>query len=108
MKYRRLGATDLDVSEVGFGVWTVSTNWWGKIEEADGIRLLQRAHDIGVSYFDTADAYGAGENEEYTASRRAAIRAAGSSDSESSIDTSSTECTAWIGATFSIHATSSW
>ena len=67
MKYRRLGATDLDVSEVGFGVWTVSTNWWGKIEEADGIRLLQRAHDIGVSYFDTADAYGEGYGEEILA-----------------------------------------
>ncbi len=67
MKYRKLGTTELDVSEVGFGVRTVSTNWWGKIEEADGIRLMQRAHDIGISYFDTADAYGEGYGEEILA-----------------------------------------
>ena len=31
------------MSEVGFGLWTVSTNWWGKIDESDGVKLLQKA-----------------------------------------------------------------
>ena len=63
MKYRRFGNTDLTASEVGFGVWTVSTAWWGITEEAAGVRLLQRAFDLGVTYFDTADTYGNGLGE---------------------------------------------
>ncbi len=35
MRYQQLGETDLNVSEAGFGVWTVATNWWGKIEPSD-------------------------------------------------------------------------
>ena len=64
MKYRTLGITNLEVSEVGFGVWTVGTNWWGKIEEAEGIDLLVKAFDLGVNFFDTADTYGDGYGEE--------------------------------------------
>ena len=64
MKYRKLGKTDLDISEVGFGVWTVSTGWWGKLEERDSIALLSRAFDIGINFFDTADAYAEGYGEE--------------------------------------------
>ena len=67
MKYRKLGKTDLTVSEVGFGVWTVSTPWWGAIEEAEGIALLQQAFDLGVTLFDTADTYGNGKGEEMLA-----------------------------------------
>lgn len=67
MKYRQLGKTDLSVSEVGFGVWTVATNWWGKIEEPQGIALMRRALDLGVNFFDTADAYGDGYGEQILA-----------------------------------------
>ncbi len=67
MKYRRLGTTELEVSEVGFGVWTVSTNWWGKISEEDGLKLLVRAFDLGINFFDTADTYGDGYGEEVLA-----------------------------------------
>ena len=67
MKYRRLGTTELDVSEVGFGAWTVGTNWWGKIDEADGVKLLQKAMDLGVNFFDTADTYGEGYGEQIVA-----------------------------------------
>ena len=67
MKYRQLGTTDLNVSEVGFGVWTVSTNWWGKIEEPEGINLLVKAFDRGVNFFDTGDTYGLGYGEEILA-----------------------------------------
>ncbi len=64
MKYRNLGATDLSVSEVAFGVWTVATGWWGKVDKPDGIKLLRNAHDLGVTLFDTADTYGLGYGEE--------------------------------------------
>ncbi len=63
MKYRRLANTDLSVSEVGFGVWTVSMSWWGIKDEAFGIRLMQQAFDLGINFFDTADTYGNGLGE---------------------------------------------
>lgn len=63
MRYRTFGATDLMASEVGFGVWTVGTPMWGIKDEAVGIRLLQRALDLGFTFFDTADVYGDGLGE---------------------------------------------
>lgn len=67
MQYRRFGRTDLAVSEVGFGVWTVATNWWGKIDPSDGVKLLQEAVSLGVNMFDTADTYSEGFGEEILA-----------------------------------------
>ena len=67
MKYRQLGNTDLTLSEVGFGVWTVGTSWWGKIEEPQGINLLRQAFDLGINFFDTGDTYGEGYGEEILA-----------------------------------------
>ena len=67
MKYRDLPGTDLTLSEVGFGLWTVATDRLGKIEEPDGIRLLQEASELGVTFFDTADIYGKGYGEEVLA-----------------------------------------
>ena len=67
MKYRQLGKTDLNVSEVGFGAWTVAMNWWGKIEEPQGISLMRHAFDLGINFFDTGDAYGDGYGEEIVA-----------------------------------------
>ncbi len=67
MRFRTLGTTDLEVSEVGFGVWTVATNWWGKITEEAGIGLLQKAYDLEINLFDTADSYGDGYGEEIVA-----------------------------------------
>ena len=64
MKYRKLGTTDLTVSEVAFGVWSVSTGWWGKVDKADAIRLLRNAAYEGVTLFDTADTYAEGYGEE--------------------------------------------
>ncbi len=67
MKYRLLGTSDLEVSEVGFGVWTVGTEWWGKISEEEGVVLLEKAFDLGINLFDTADTYGDGYGEEILA-----------------------------------------
>lgn len=64
MKYRQLGTTDLNLSEVAFGVWSVSTGWWGHVEKPDAIRLLQDAQELGVNFFDTADTYAQGYGEE--------------------------------------------
>ncbi len=67
MKYQRLGRTDLEVSEVGFGVWTVSTGWWGRIDEAEAVRMIERSLDLGINFYDTADSYGLGYGEEILA-----------------------------------------
>lgn len=63
MKYRNLGNTDIQVSEVGFGVWTVSTGWWGEVVDERSVRLLRQAQERGINYFDTADTYGSGKGE---------------------------------------------
>ena len=63
MRYRRIARTDLAVSEVGFGVWTVATTWWGVTDRDLGIRLLKQAFERGVTFFDTADTYGDGLGE---------------------------------------------
>src|SRR3954454_14286635 len=63
MKYRRLGDTDITISEVGFGVWTVSTGWWGEVDDERSVCLLRMAHERGINYFDTADTYGSGKGE---------------------------------------------
>jgi aryl-alcohol dehydrogenase-like predicted oxidoreductase len=64
MRYRTFPGTDLRVSEVGFGTWTVSTGWWGEKTDAEAVRMLRRAHDeLGVTFFDTADTYGNGRGE---------------------------------------------
>jgi aryl-alcohol dehydrogenase-like predicted oxidoreductase len=63
MRYRNLDGTDIAVSEVGFGVWTVSTGWWGEVDDGRSVRLLREARERGINYFDTADTYGSGKGE---------------------------------------------
>jgi hypothetical protein len=55
------------VSEVGFGLWTVSTGWWGNFTEGEAIALMHKAFDLGITLFDTADTYGNGLSEELIA-----------------------------------------
>jgi aryl-alcohol dehydrogenase-like predicted oxidoreductase len=64
METRRFGDTDLTVSEIGFGAWALGSTWWGDVSESDGDRLLNRALELGITFFDTGDAYGRGANEE--------------------------------------------
>lgn len=64
MEYRKLLGTDLTLSAVGFGVWTVGTTWWGVKDEDMAVRLLQRAYDLGITFFDNADTYASGRAEE--------------------------------------------
>ena len=67
MNYRTYRNTDLRVSEVGFGMWTVSTGWWGSFTEQEAVTLLRKAFDLGVTLFDAADTYGNGLSEELIA-----------------------------------------
>lgn len=64
MRYRRLGKSDIKVSEIGFGAWSIGLDWWGKkIEDDEAIRMLKRAYDVGINFYDTADIYGKGKSE---------------------------------------------
>lgn len=64
MKYKRLGKSRIKVSEIGFGAWTIALNWWGKeIEEDDAKRMLKRAYELGINFYETADMYGKGKSE---------------------------------------------
>src|ERR1700738_2244037 len=67
MKYRTYRNTDLTVSEVGFGMWTVSTGWWGSFTEQEAVNLMRKAFDLGITLYDAADTYGNGLSEELIA-----------------------------------------
>lgn len=67
MKFRTYKGTDLTVSEIGFGMWTVATGWWGKYTEGEALALMRTAFDLGITFFDAADTYGNGLSEEYIA-----------------------------------------
>lgn len=65
MKFRNFPETNIKpVSAVGFGVWTVSTGWWGNFSDGEAVDLLRKAYDLGINFFDAADTYGNGRSEE--------------------------------------------
>ena len=53
MKHRTLGTSDVQVSEVGFGVWTLATGWWGDYTDDEAVALLRHARDRGITFYDT-------------------------------------------------------
>jgi aryl-alcohol dehydrogenase-like predicted oxidoreductase len=57
MRYRNLHGTNLNLSELGFGTWTVSTGWWGNYTDDQARDLIRVAIDLGVNYIDTAPSY---------------------------------------------------
>jgi len=67
MKFRTLPGTKVQVSEIGFGLWTVSTGWWGNYTEGEAISLMHKALDLGITLYDAADTYGNGYSEELIA-----------------------------------------
>ena len=64
MRTCRFGDTDLEASEIGFGTWALGSTWWGDVSEAAGEGLLNEALELGITFFETGDAYGQGANEE--------------------------------------------
>lgn len=64
MNYRKLGKTDLLVSETGLGTWGISGNGYGPTDDKESLSVIHKALDLGVNFIDTADSYGNGHSEE--------------------------------------------
>ncbi len=77
MKYRQLGDTGIEVSEIGFGAWQIGgpvrvyfedrgwiSHGWGQVDDEESIRLIKSSGDMGINFIDTAGGYGHGHSEE--------------------------------------------
>jgi len=62
MQYRALGRTGWKVSTISFGCWAIGGSW-GTVQDDESLAALQKAVDLGVNFFDTADVYGGGRSE---------------------------------------------
>jgi aryl-alcohol dehydrogenase-like predicted oxidoreductase len=69
MKYRELGRTGYQVSTISFGAWAIGGSW-GSVDDKESYAALNRAVDLGVNFFDTADVYGDGRSEKLLAKLR--------------------------------------
>src|SRR4051794_13558959 len=75
MKTRFLGRSGIEVSALGMGCWAIGGPFWageqplgwGEVDDDESIRAVRRALDLGVTFFDTANVYGAGHSEEVLA-----------------------------------------
>ena len=63
MHYRKLGASEAEISEIGLGAWGIGGNQWQGSEDGESLRALKRAFELGVNFVDTALAYGDGHSE---------------------------------------------
>ncbi len=61
--YRPLGRTGWNISSISYGAWAIGGDAWGKTDDAESLRSLHRAVDLGVNFIDTADVYGDGHSE---------------------------------------------
>ncbi len=73
LRYRKLGKSGLEVTEIGLGCWAIggpsfgddgSPNGWAGNDDAESLRALKKAYDLGINHWDTADAYGKGHSEQ--------------------------------------------
>jgi aryl-alcohol dehydrogenase-like predicted oxidoreductase len=63
MRLRTLGKTGIEISELCLGTWGLSGDGYGPVEEAEQDQVIERALALGITAFDTADAYGSGAME---------------------------------------------
>src|SRR5437660_4165498 len=63
MKKRELGATGMQVSEIGLGAWGIGKCQWMGADDDVSLSTLKTAFDLGINFFDTALAYGNGHSE---------------------------------------------
>jgi aryl-alcohol dehydrogenase-like predicted oxidoreductase len=72
---RQLGRSGITVSALGMGCWAIGgkmyyeglNDSWGHVDDAESVRAIRRAIDLGVNFFDTSDVYGIGHSEEILA-----------------------------------------
>jgi len=63
MRYRKLGKSGLEVSEIGFGGWGIGGAWWSGANDDESLQSLKLTLELGVNFFDTAPNYGDGRSE---------------------------------------------
>jgi aryl-alcohol dehydrogenase-like predicted oxidoreductase len=63
MRYRRLGRTDWQVSEIGMGTWALGGGEWGQQDDRDSVAALHKTLELGCNFIDTARGYGNGRSE---------------------------------------------
>jgi aryl-alcohol dehydrogenase-like predicted oxidoreductase len=63
MKYRKLGKTGFEISEISLGTWQVGGVWGDEFSHENADKILNSAFDAGINFIDTADVYGDGESE---------------------------------------------
>jgi aryl-alcohol dehydrogenase-like predicted oxidoreductase len=64
MRFRTLGRTGLEVSELGYGAWGIGQTMWIGADDEESLQALRRAIELGVNFIDTALGYGNGHSEE--------------------------------------------
>src|SRR5919201_1396291 len=74
MKKRRLGKSNLEVSAIGLGCMGLSSAYGPPVAKQEGIALIRAAVERGVTFFDTAEVYGAFTNEELVGEALAPFR----------------------------------
>jgi aryl-alcohol dehydrogenase-like predicted oxidoreductase len=74
MKKRALGKSGLEVSALGLGCMSMSSGYGPAADKGEMIRLIRTAHDLGITHFDTAEAYGPFANEELVGEALQTIR----------------------------------
>ncbi|MBT7072880.1 MAG: aldo/keto reductase, partial [Anaerolineae bacterium] len=68
---RKLGRSGIEISALGMGCWAIGGPFWaegtplgwGKVDDNESLRAIQRALDLGITFFDTANVYGTGHSE---------------------------------------------
>src|SRR6266571_4237089 len=79
---RVLGRTGIPLSPMGLGCWAIGGPFWegdrplgwGKVDDDESVRAIRRGIDLGVTFFDTADVYGAGHSEQVLGRALAGVR----------------------------------
>ncbi len=80
---RKLGRSNIEISALGMGCWAIGGPFWsgetalgwGEVDDDESIRAVHRAMELGITFFDTADVYGAGHSERVLARALAGQRA---------------------------------